>query len=65
MITKSRFIAEFDSVDGLHVNFKHQVYEDDAQSPHRYTRIDKEVWSAMGSPQVVTVSIEPGDMLNL
>lgn len=50
--------------DDVSVAFEYANDPRDGWSRHRLVALDTCDWVDMGSPEVVTVTIEPGDMLN-
>ena len=61
MITKQRVIMHR-RVPGIYTEHFQEEFTD--LSHPRYIVVSRVDWAAMGSPEVVTVTIEPGDLLN-
>jgi hypothetical protein len=62
-LTKTRSILHATTRSDGYLTFERILDEVDA--PQRSIRIDEDDWYAMGEPGVVTVTIEPGDLLNI
>ena len=61
MITKQQVIMH----RGVHNSAYTRFQEDFTDALHpRYIVISRSDWAGMGTPEVITVTIEPGDKLN-
>lgn len=66
-LSRTRFIAEIDcktQTMNRTVPFVFLVDEEHETAGMHTIGFDKTVWDEMGSPQFITVSVEPGDKLN-
>lgn len=63
VLTKSQTVLELQLGGILGLVFSAPEVEGEE---HRYNamQVDKRVWEDMGKPEVITVTIEPGDKLN-
>lgn len=69
-LSKTRTLLEFAHVEGDDES-AHPIFvasdDDPGETSVRRTevRMDREVWQDMGEPHEITVTIEPGDLLNV
>lgn len=62
MLTKTRRLVTIENADADHAFY---VDGDNADEPSRtVVGIDRQAYDDMGRPAVVTVTVEPGDLLN-
>lgn len=66
-MTRTRFILEIPKGwtkgrDASKVYFQRTEADEDMRQHEMY--LDKSIWEKMGSPETITVSVEPGDTLN-
>lgn len=63
-LTSTRSILHLDgpAVGMEGVRFARIVDEPD--EPQRHVSIDADLWDELGKPETITVTIEPGDLLN-
>jgi DUF1680 family protein len=63
-LSKTRYVLDLDTdrPDGDRVQFTSE--EDPRVIPSLALRLDAAEWQALGSPEVITVTVEPGDLLN-
>lgn len=60
-LTKSRIVMAFLWLADEHAIFSYEGYaEDDPQ----FLRLSGQAWKDMGEPRAITVTIQPGDLLN-
>lgn len=63
-LVKTRFV-----VDLLHEDFEECVtfgseHDPDDPNRHRIITLDSKVWDELGRPNQITITLEPGDLLN-
>lgn len=67
MLTKTQMVLVLEFVEEqVAVEFSYAVEENPEDNASRNNRVhlDFEVWDSMGRPEVITVAVEPGDLLN-
>jgi hypothetical protein len=61
MLTKQRHLLDKATEDAAHVLFNR---EDSDEPVYHSWSMRRDDWEEMGSPETITITIEPGDLLN-
>jgi hypothetical protein len=66
VLSRSRTVLDFLHAEGGEATFAWKPDEGEEPSATHLRRIDipRQLWNDLGNPMQVTISIEPGDMLN-